>query len=67
MTTPTQTGVGERAHLLCKDITPDTFVTDIVNHIVTEELSDVIRPPRCDEKPSFDPAADRWLGGERIC
>ncbi|WP_292260881.1 alpha/beta fold hydrolase [Mesorhizobium sp.] len=41
VTTPTQTGVGERAHLLCKDITPDTFVTDIVNHIVTEELSDV--------------------------
>ena len=39
---PTQTGVGERKHLLSKDITLDTFAADIVNHIEAEELNDVI-------------------------
>lgn len=39
---PTQTGLGEREHLLSKDITLDTFVADIVNHIEAEELVDVI-------------------------
>ena len=42
VTTPTQTGVGERKHLLGKDITLDTFVDDIVNHIEAEEFTDVI-------------------------
>ncbi|TIU21784.1 MAG: alpha/beta fold hydrolase, partial [Mesorhizobium sp.] len=59
VTTPTQTGVGERAHLLCKDITPDTFVTDIVNHIVTEELSDVILVGHSLGGISITGAADR--------
>ena len=40
--TPTQTGVGERKHLLSKDITLDTFTSDVVNHIEAEELNDVI-------------------------
>jgi len=40
--TPTQTGLGERAHLLSKSITLDTFVEDIVNHIKFEELKDVV-------------------------
>jgi pimeloyl-ACP methyl ester carboxylesterase len=40
--TPTCTGVGERHHLLSKDITLDTFIKDIVNVIEFEELSDVI-------------------------
>jgi pimeloyl-ACP methyl ester carboxylesterase len=40
--TPTQTGLGERKHLLSKDITLDTFTADIVNVIEAEELSDVI-------------------------
>jgi len=42
VTTPTQTGLGERKHQLTKDITLDTFVADIVNHIEAEELDDVI-------------------------
>ena len=42
VSTPTQTGLGERKHLLSKDITLDTFVADIVNHIEAEELNDVI-------------------------
>ena len=42
VSTPTQTGLGERKHLLSKDITLDMFVADIVNHIESEELDDVI-------------------------
>lgn len=34
--------MGDREHLLSKDITIDTFVNDIVEVIKTEELSDVI-------------------------
>ena len=40
--TPTQTGLGERKHLLSKDITLDTFTADIVNVIEAEELEDVV-------------------------
>lgn len=40
--TPTQTGLGERAHLLSKSITLDTFVEDIVNVLKYEDLKDVI-------------------------
>lgn len=42
VTTPTQTGLGERAHLLSAQITLETFVTDLVQHIEAEELEDVI-------------------------
>ena len=40
--TPTQTGCGERSHLLSKDITLDTFVTDIANVLHWEDLHDVV-------------------------
>ncbi|MDB4874907.1 MAG: salicylate esterase [Gemmatimonadetes bacterium] len=40
--TPTQTGLGDRRHLLSRDITIDTFVTDVTNLIEFEELRDVI-------------------------
>ncbi|WOJ91091.1 alpha/beta hydrolase [Methylocapsa polymorpha] len=39
---PTFTGMGERAHLLNKDIGIDTFVQDLVEVILTEELTDVV-------------------------
>jgi pimeloyl-ACP methyl ester carboxylesterase len=39
--TPTMTGLGERSHLLSKDITLDTHINDIVNVIKWEELRDV--------------------------
>lgn len=39
---PSQTGMGDRAHLLSASITIDTFVEDLVQVIETEELSDVI-------------------------
>jgi pimeloyl-ACP methyl ester carboxylesterase len=40
--TPTQTGLGERKHLLSKDITLDTFAKDIANVIEAEELSNIV-------------------------
>jgi pimeloyl-ACP methyl ester carboxylesterase len=40
--TPTQTGLGERKHLLSRDITIDTFVEDIVNVIEAEDLRGVV-------------------------
>lgn len=40
--TPTNTGVGERSHLLTKDVTLATFVEDIVQHILFEQLQEVI-------------------------
>ena len=40
--TPTLTGLGERSHLLSPSINLDTHITDIVNVIKYEELSDVI-------------------------
>lgn len=40
--TPTQTGVGERAHLLRHNITLDTFVQDLVATIEAEELEDAV-------------------------
>lgn len=40
--TPTQTGLGERSHLLSRDITMDVFVADIVNHLRWEDLTNVV-------------------------
>ena len=40
--TPTQTGVGERAHLLRSDITLDIFVQDLVAVLEAEELEDAV-------------------------
>lgn len=41
VTTPTQTGLGERRHLMSPDITVATFIDDLANHIQYEDLSDV--------------------------
>ena len=40
--TPTQTGLGERRHLLSGEITLDTFVEDLTNLIEMEELQNII-------------------------
>ena len=40
--TPTQTGLGERKHLLSREITLDTFTRDIANVIEAEELSNIV-------------------------
>jgi pimeloyl-ACP methyl ester carboxylesterase len=39
--TPTLTGVGDRSHLLSKDINLDTHITDIVNLFKWEDLNNV--------------------------
>ena len=40
--TPTLTGLGERVHLLTREIGLDTQIADIVNVLVFEDLHDVI-------------------------
>ena len=41
VTTPTQTGLGERRHLLSAEIGLQTFIDDLVNHLLSEDLTDV--------------------------
>ncbi len=59
VSTPTQTGLGERKHLLSKDITLDTFTTDIINHIEAEELNDLILVGHSFAGASITGVADR--------
>lgn len=40
--TPTHTGLGDRAHLLTRDVGLETFLQDIIATIEMEELTDVI-------------------------
>ncbi len=42
VSTPTCPGLGEQAHLLSKDISLTTFITSITNHILYQNVSDVI-------------------------
>ncbi len=42
VTTPTQTGLGERSHLLSESITLSVFIDDIVNHLTWEDLTSVV-------------------------
>ena len=42
VTTPTCPGLGEQSHLLSRDISLTTFITSITNHILYENVSDVI-------------------------
>ncbi len=40
--TPTQTGLGERSHLLSRQITVDTHIGDVANAIETDEIRDLV-------------------------
>lgn len=42
VTTPTLTGLGERAHLLSPSVDLSTHIMDVVNHIDAEELSSIV-------------------------
>lgn len=42
VTCPTQTGLGERAHLISKHLTLETFGQDLINHLIYEDLRDVV-------------------------
>jgi pimeloyl-ACP methyl ester carboxylesterase len=57
--TPTQTGLGDRKHLLSRDISLDTFVADVVNLIEAEELADIILVGHSFGGSGISGAADR--------
>src|SRR6195256_2753188 len=40
--TPTLTGLGERCHLLSRDVGLDTHIMDVVNLLIWEELRDIV-------------------------
>ncbi|AQS88413.1 alpha/beta hydrolase [Neoasaia chiangmaiensis NBRC 101099] len=40
--TPTLTGIGDRSHLLSREITLDTHIEDVCNLLETEELHDIV-------------------------
>lgn len=40
--TPTQTGLGERSHLMSRQITVDTHIADVANVIEAEEITDLV-------------------------
>src|SRR3979411_3407606 len=40
--TPTLTGLGERCHLLSRDVGPDTHIMDVVNLLIWEDLRDIV-------------------------
>lgn len=42
VTTPTQTGLGERRHLLSREITLETFARDLIEHLAYEDLSGAV-------------------------
>mgnify|MGYP000551068741 FL=1 len=42
VSTPTLTGLGEKKHLLSSNITIETFIEDVVNHIIFENLNNII-------------------------
>ena len=42
VSTPNLTGLGEKKHLLSSKITIETFIEDVVNHIVFENLNNII-------------------------
>lgn len=57
--TPTLTGLGERSHLLSRHVTLDTFVQDIANVLIWEDLSDVILVGHSFAGPVISGVADR--------
>ena len=62
VTTPTQTGVGERRHLLSRDISLDVFADDLTNHIEAEELTDIVLVGHSFGGFAIAAAADRMPG-----
>ena len=59
VTHPTSTGFGERRHLLRADLSLDTLVQDLVNHLEAEELTDVVLVGHSFGGLSISGAADR--------
>jgi pimeloyl-ACP methyl ester carboxylesterase len=59
VTTPTQTGLGERRHLLSGAITLETFVQDLIEHLEAEEVEDAILVGHSFGGMAISGAADR--------
>jgi pimeloyl-ACP methyl ester carboxylesterase len=59
VTTPTQTGLGERRHLLTPAVTIDTFISDVVEHIRYNEISEAVLVGHSFGGISITGAADR--------
>jgi pimeloyl-ACP methyl ester carboxylesterase len=57
--TPTQTGLGERRHLLSPAITLETFIADLVNMLAFEDLEDVVLVGHSFAGPVITGATDR--------
>ncbi len=62
VTVPTQTGLGERRHLLSAQITLDTFVTDLVEHMEAEEVEAAVLVGHSFGGNAITGAADRIPG-----
>lgn len=58
--TPTQTGLGDRSHLLSRTITLNTFADDLVNVLLWEDLNDVILVGHSFGGIAVTAAADRF-------
>jgi len=63
--TPTQTGLGERAHLISTSITLDTFVDDVVNVLKWEDLTNVVLVGHSFGGSTISGVADRMR--DRVC
>jgi pimeloyl-ACP methyl ester carboxylesterase len=62
VTTPTQTGLGERRHLLSGALTLETFVQDLVEHLEAEEIAEAILVGHSFGGLGISGAADRVPG-----
>lgn len=57
--TPTQTGLGERSHLLTADVNLQTFAQDLINLLLWEDLKDVVLVGHSFGGNAITAAADR--------
>ncbi len=62
VTTPTQTGLGERRHLLSGTITLETFVEDLVQHLDNEDITEAVLVGHSFGGHAITGAADRVPG-----
>ncbi|MEM7238695.1 MAG: alpha/beta hydrolase family protein [Pseudomonadota bacterium] len=56
---PTQSGLAERAHLLSRGITLETFIDDVTGHILSEDARDVVLVGHSFAGSSISGAAER--------
>lgn len=62
---PTLTGLGERSHLMSRDIDLSVFVTDIVHHVTFGDLNDIVLVGHSFSGTVIGAAAERLAGRVR--